>query len=167
MQKDKSRIKNCKSLYILNFRFLIFDSRKGFTLLELIIVMFLISIMLAFSAVFFGNALPSGRFNATTRELAAAVRHARTLSQLNGEKQSVLIDLDSGKYGIKGRGEKKLPPDVNIKIVDPFYGEISKGKFQFVFHTAGSAEGGTIVLWNRKKTVNINIDPIVGAVVIR
>ena len=84
-------------------------SRAGFTLLELIIVIFLITLMVGLSAVFFANTLPSGRFNATVRELASTIRQARHLAQLNGEKQIITIDLDSRSYGIEGRGKKNLP----------------------------------------------------------
>lgn len=139
---------------------------KGFTLLELIMVLFLITLVVGLSAVFFANTLPSSRFNATVRDISATVRHARSLAQTLGEVQTIVIDLDSKTYGIEGRVIKDIPSDIHIKIIDPLSGEIQKGKYSFVLNAIGGAEG-TIVLWNNKRTVSIQMDPIVGIVVIK
>ncbi len=141
--------------------------RAGFTLLELIIVMLLISLMLGMSTVFFANMLPSSRFNATVRDMASTIRHSRNLSQINGRKETFIVDLDLKKYGIEGRGEKIIPSDINLKVVDPLYGETRNGRHRFVFNVVGGLEGGTVVLWNKKKTAAISIDPVAGAVVIK
>ena len=142
-------------------------NRAGFTLLELIIVIFLITLMVGLSAVFFANTLPSGRFNATAREIASTIRQARHLAQLNGEKQVVTIDMDSGSYGIEGRSEKKLPSGLHLKAIDPLTGGITSGKYRMTFHPAGSTEGGTVVLWYDAKSAQINVDPVAGAVIIK
>jgi len=140
---------------------------NGFTLLELIIVLFLITLILGLSTIFFANILPSNRLNATVRDISATIRQARTLTRTHGERQAVTIDLDSKKYGIEGRGVKDIPSDIYIKVIDPLSGEIYSGKYQIVLHATGSIEGGTIVLWNNKKTVSIQMDPVVGSVVIK
>jgi general secretion pathway protein H len=141
-------------------------NRSGFTLLELIIVLFLITLILGLSSVFFANTLPSGRFNASAREMAATIRQARHLAQLNGEKQVLTIDMDTRSYGLKGQGEKILPPGIHIKVIDPLAGEITSGSYRMAFHVAGNTEGGTVVLWNDAKVAQINIDPVAGAVII-
>ncbi len=141
--------------------------RGGFVLLELIIVLFLITVILGISTVFFANTLPSNRFNATVRTISATIRQARSLAQIHSERQTVTIDLDSKKYSIEGHGFKDIPSDISIKVIDPISGEIWKGRYQLIVHATGSIEGGTIVLWNSKKTVSIQVDPIVGTVVIK
>jgi hypothetical protein len=140
---------------------------NGFILLELIIVLFLVTLIFGLSTIFFAHILPSNRFNATVRNISSTIRHARSLAQIYGEKQIITIDLDSKKYGLEGRGVKEIPSDVHIKIIDPLSGEIHEGKYQLVLYPAGGIEGGTIVLWNSKKTVSIQIDPIVGSAVIK
>ncbi len=138
---------------------------SGFTLLELMIVMVLVALIMALAAVFFANTLPSSKFNATVRELITTIRYARSAAQTQGQDQTVTIDLDSKRYGIEGRGEKTIPADVFIKVIDTAsQQEITNGKCELVFRTIGGAEGGTVVLWNRKKLVSITLDPIVGSV---
>ncbi|NTU42212.1 MAG: prepilin-type N-terminal cleavage/methylation domain-containing protein, partial [Nitrospirales bacterium] len=65
----------------------------GFTLLELIIVLFLITLILGLSTVFFTTSLSSGRLNSTAREMAAALRHARVMANMRGDSMLFTIDL--------------------------------------------------------------------------
>lgn len=142
-------------------------NRYGFTLLELIIVLFLITLMLGLSSVFFVNTLPSGRFNATARELAATMRQAKHRAQQIGEKQIVTIQMDTKSYGIEGMAIKALPSGISFKVIDPIAGEITTGNYPIAFHATGSTEGGTVILWNNTKVAQITIDPVAGAVIIQ
>lgn len=143
-----------------------YQKNKGFTLLELIIVLFLISLILGMSVIYFANFLPSNRFKATVRDISTTIRQARALANIHGERQIITIDLDSKKYGIDGRSPKYIPPDVKIMISDPISGDIQKGKYYFIVHSIG-IEGGTIVLWDDKRKAYIQIDPVVGSLVIK
>jgi prepilin-type N-terminal cleavage/methylation domain-containing protein len=140
---------------------------RGFTLLELIIVLFLMSLILGMVTLFFANVLPSNRLNATVRSVSSTIREARSLARIDGRRQVVTIDFDSKTYGIEGFGSRNIPKDVSIKVMDPVAGEVLQGKYQFVLHPSGGIEGGTIVLWNAKKTVTIQPDPVAGSIVIK
>lgn len=139
--------------------------RCGFTLLELVIVLFIAVLMVSLSAVLFANTLSSSRLSATARDIFSSIRQARSLAQIHSQRQTVTIDLDSRQFGIEGHALKRIPSDVNIKVNDPFSGEVHTGKYQIVAGVTGAVNGGTIVLWNRKKTVTIQMDPVLGAVV--
>lgn len=129
--------------------------------------MLLVGLMLSLAGVLFSNTLPSSKFSATTREIATTIRHARTLAQLRGENQTLTIDMEARKYGIDTVTAKDIPPDISIKIIDPLLGDVQTGKYQFNFPPIGGIEGGTIVLWNSKKTARIEVDPIVGSTVVK
>jgi general secretion pathway protein H len=137
---------------------------KGFILLELIVVLFLASVIMGISAVFLANFLPSNRLNATARNISSTIRYARSLAQIQNERQTVIVDLDAKKYGIESRGLKDVPSDVGIKIIDPVSGEIREGKYSLIFQATGNVEGGTIVVWNSKKSITIQTDPVLGSV---
>ncbi|NWF51611.1 MAG: prepilin-type N-terminal cleavage/methylation domain-containing protein [Nitrospirae bacterium] len=143
------------------------EDKSGFTLLEVILVLFIISLVFGMATIFFSNTMPSNKLNATAREISAAIRYARTLALVNNEKQTLTIDLDSRFYGIEGSLGKNIPNDINIKIIDPLLGDVVKGKYSFSFYESGGIEGGTIVLSIKKKIVNIELDPVVGSVIIR
>jgi hypothetical protein len=140
-------------------------SRDGYNLLELLIVLFLAVLMVMLSSVFFANTLSSSRLNAAARDISSSIRHARALAQIHSERQTVIIDLDAKQFGVEGRPLRSIPRDVNIKVNDPFSGEVYAGTYRIVASANGAVSGGTIVLWNKKRTVTIQMDPIVGAVV--
>jgi len=140
-------------------------NKAGFTLLGLIVVILLITLILALSTAFFANTLPSSRFNATVREVAATIKQAKNLARSSGRRQIITIDLDSGDYGIDGRIIKAIPSDINIKVLDNISGEVITGKYRLIFYRTGASEGGIVILWNEKKRTAIEIDPIIGAVI--
>jgi len=140
---------------------------KGFTLLEIMIVLLLVALIVGLSAVFFANFLPSVKFSATGREMSAMIRHARSLARMNMVSQTFVIDLDNRTYGIEGLATKQIPPDALIKVIDPFAGDILQGRYSIVFNPAGNMAGGTIILSARKKVLRIDMDPITGAVLNR
>lgn len=142
-------------------------NKNGFTLLEIIIVLALITLVLGLSSVFFAGFLPSAKANAAGRELSGLIRHARSLARMNNESRSVVIDLDGRTYGIEGSAVKSFPPEALIKVIDPVAGEIARGRYPIVFSPAGGTSGGTIVLSWGKKVVRIELDPIVGAVLLK
>lgn len=141
-------------------------NRQGFTLLELIIVISLVIIILGISTVFFANILPKGKFDTLVRDISSTIRLAKAISQMGSDSQTVVIDLDSKRYGIEGRGYRDIPSNVDVKISDPFLGEIARGRYEFRVQ-AGVFEGGLIILSDGKRSARINIDPVVGAEVQR
>lgn len=141
--------------------------KNGFTLLEIIIVLFLVTLILGLSTVFFAGYLPSVKVDATGREISGMIRHARSLARMNMERRTVMIDLDNRTYGIEGLGTKSFPPDAFIRVIDPFSGEIIRGKYPIVFNPAGGMSGGIIILSWGKKVIRIEMDPITGAVLIK
>jgi len=140
------------------------DAGAGFTLLELLIVLALVTLLVGIATVFLVNTLPASKLNATARDISSTIRNARILAQINNEQQVMTIDLDSKRYGIEGRGDKNIPPGIHIKVMDPFSGEILNGTYHMRFHAYGTG-GGTVVVWNDKRSVSIQVDPITGPVV--
>jgi prepilin-type N-terminal cleavage/methylation domain-containing protein len=139
---------------------------RGFTLLEMIVVIFLITLMVGISAVVFTRVLPSQKVDAAARELIAAFRLARSTAIMSGKWQVLTIEIEGKSYGIEGTEVmRKIPESVSIKVIDPLSGEITEGGYQFVFAPSGVTEGGTIILSAGKKVIALEIDPIVGAVI--
>lgn len=139
----------------------------GFTLLELIVVLVIMSLVLGLSTVALVNALPSSRLDAAAREFAAALRYGRSLAVNSGERQELSIDLDARQYSLAGRSAKTFPNEVTPAVLDPFEGEMRQGRHRIVFKPIGAAEGGALLLTQGKRTVRIEADPVIGAAVIK
>lgn len=139
----------------------------GFTLLELIIVMALVALMLGLSSVFVASTMPSARLSALARELSATAMLARTQADMRGEAQTLTINLDARQYSLEGRPTRAMPPNVTVKVTDPFSGDVEQGTYTLRFEPFGPAPAATILLRNPTRQMIVELDPIVGAVITR
>jgi prepilin-type N-terminal cleavage/methylation domain-containing protein len=141
--------------------------KEGFTLLELVIVMTLMVIMLGLSGAQFANLLPSVRLNSAGRELSGLIRMARVEAMSSGEERKVTIDLDGRRYGFSGGPVRTLPEDVGVRVLDPLSGETTRGTYHIAADPLGSVRSCEVVLWNRKRSLTIAVDPVVGSTVLK
>lgn len=140
---------------------------KGFTLLEIIIVLFLITLVAGLSSVLFTKALPSERFKSTARQIAAAIKHARVTATSSGEIRTLIINLNEKTYSVEGKKTKDIPPEIDIFIIDSMAKEMRNGIVNMTFYPSGGMEIYSIVLSYGKKQITIKPDPIVGSVQIK
>lgn len=83
----------------------------GFTLVELILVLFLAGLLAALVAPSVSRTLESSRLLGGASEVRATLSLARTLSASAGRERSVLFDLETGEYGIAGESRRRLLPE--------------------------------------------------------
>jgi len=134
----------------------------GFSLLEVLVVMCIIITAIGISAYY---ATPRGtdkKLDWAAYEMASYLRQARTSVIKGGTSKTIIFDLDSGTYGPAEGPSRKVPAGFGIGIKDSFAGDIFKGKYSMVFHAGGWIEGGDVLVWNRKRTIIIKLDPVAG-----
>jgi type II secretory pathway pseudopilin PulG len=139
----------------------------GFTLLELMIVLFLAMFMVGMGIIAMMSRLPAARLDATAREMSALMRQARTLARIHMVKQTLVVDLDARLFGIEGRLSRKIPEEVRLKIDDSLTGNIDKGIYRLDFSPFGSIDGGTIMLTVNQRSISIKPDPVMGFLISR
>lgn len=139
----------------------------GFTLLELLIVLFLAMLITATGIIALMNRLPSAKLDATAREISAMMRQAGTLARSHRVKQTLVLDLDAGCYGIEGKPVRKIPEEVRLAIDDPFTGHADRGIHRLVFSPYGGIDGGAIVLTADQRHISIKPDPVTGYLIRR
>jgi type II secretory pathway pseudopilin PulG len=139
----------------------------GFTLLEVMIVLFLAVFITGTGIVVMMNRLPTAKLDATAREISAMMRQAKTLARIHKEKQTILIDFDMRSYGIEGKTFRKIPKEIQIKIDDFITGEIDKGLYRLIFSPFGEIDGGVVNLSTGRRTISIKPDPVVGFLITR
>lgn len=147
--------------------FVTFKKEQGFTLLELLIVIFLITLTIGVGSIFLASAAQSKRINSVAREISATIRQANSLARIDGQMKILILDLDGGYYGLEKERLKKIPDKIKIKIIDPVMGELTRGKYSVIFEPFGNISAATIVLYDNNRSVKLEIDPIVGAVLLK
>jgi prepilin-type N-terminal cleavage/methylation domain-containing protein len=135
---------------------------RGFTFIEVMIVVFLMSLIVGITTIFFANTLPSVRHKAAARELAATIKYARNLAFINNEKQIIDIDLDAKNYSIKGREIKTISPEISITVYgdDAHTNPVRQGKYIISYDTTAGSGWSAIELVRKEKVITIKSDPI-------
>ncbi|RMG04004.1 MAG: prepilin-type N-terminal cleavage/methylation domain-containing protein [Nitrospirae bacterium] len=138
--------------------------QKGFTLLELIIVLLLIGIIAGLVGISIANSVPSNRFRSDVRTLASLMRYASKRAVYTGLEKTLEIDLDEKTVTYEGKVRIRFPEGTGISIKTPDGGEIEMEKYRFVFYPEGGTEGETVIIKRGGKGFTLELDPLLGAV---
>lgn len=140
---------------------------QGFTLIEILVVLVLMSLIAGISTVYFAGALPKAKLRASAREIASTIKYARTLAASTHERQVVTFDLDAGKYGIKGRTGKAIPDEMSLVIDGPDGNAdpVRKGQYSLCYDSTGTNTWGRISLIQGDRIIRIEADPVLTAVI--
>lgn len=138
---------------------------KGFTLLELMLVMFIV--ILGFSAI--GISISSGNdateHQAVARDLVSALRFAKGQALISHEETTVNLDLNENTYTVSERDKVFAIPETIAVTVITAQDEIEgKGLANFRFFPDGSSSGGRIKLERNSVTWQIDINWLTGQV---
>jgi general secretion pathway protein H len=130
---------------------------KGFTLLELIIVLFIAGMAVAVVVFSAARIHENSIFNDEARRLYQTLKHAREISLMDRIDVAVKVDAPDNKYWIdygngKTSDEHSLHEGITIS-----------GDKDVVFSPKGSSSGGAIKIVNAKgQEYTIEVDPILG-----
>jgi len=132
-------------------------SCKGFTLLELMLVMFIV--ILGFSVI--GLNISSGNdataHQTAARDLVSALRFAKGQALISHEETTISIDLNENTYTVSDRDKVFTIPDTIALTVVTAQDEMEgAGLAKIRFFPDGSSSGGRIKL--EKNSVNWQID---------
>ncbi len=139
----------------------------GFTLLEILIVLFIAMLMLGMGIVGFAGRLPAAKLDATVREMSALMRQAKLLAKTEMEKQTFVVDMDARRYGIEGKTLRQIPEEVHVRVDDSMKGPRDQGNHRIVYFPFGGVSGGTVEMKAGKRGISLKADPILGVHVTR
>ena len=162
--------------------------KKGFSLIELLVVLVLISVFSAFVGVNVGGSLSNMGLKTASKKVAASLRYARSRAITESIPYVALLDLNQNRMTIKpdsaSSGSEKETGDVSSKLTESgvkhfnlpegvkfknaltYDGAESDSRFfAIVFMPNGCSSGGTILLENnRERQSAVKIDFVTGTV---
>jgi general secretion pathway protein H len=136
---------------------------KGFTLLELLIV--LVIIVLGFSVVALNLSSGSGTLEhkAAVRDVVSALRYARGQALMTHQEMTVSFDLADNTYQVKGRNEEyRIPESIAVTVVTAQSELTGEGQGNIRFFADGSSTGGRVVLDRGEVSKQIDINWLTG-----
>ncbi len=119
---------------------------RGFTLVELLVVMAIAALMMTAVPTLFSAALPGVELKATARRTAATLRLARESAIRRGEDTQLVVDLDAHRLVLEGYRNLNIPARLSVQL-DAASSEMIDDRHGVIrFFPDGSSTGGRIVL---------------------
>ncbi|RZA21091.1 MAG: type II secretion system protein GspH [Lysobacteraceae bacterium] len=119
---------------------------RGFSLLEMLLVMALVAAASLLAVAAFGGGMQGMKLRAGARDVAAQMRFARAVAISSGQPQDVVIDPEARRWqGAKGRSGN-LPAGGEIVFTGAREVLVDGGKGAVRFFPDGAATGGRVRL---------------------
>ncbi len=142
------------------------DRHRGFSLLELIMVLVIAGLLAAIVIPSLPGALESARLRSTAGELRAVLTLARTLAVSEARSRIVVCDFVRGEYGFDADERRWLMPE-GIRLAAIRLGDDDKenGVVRVRFYPDGSADETEVALSSSGGgRIRVSVDPLTGIV---
>jgi len=141
---------------------------RGFTLLEMILVLVIAATVAAVAVPNLQPALANMQLRAATRDIASALRYARGQALSRGREAVFSLDVDRHSYQVSGRRKDyTLPTSVQLGLFTAETELSSEGQGSIRFYPDGSSTGGRVSVEAAGKRRLVDVNWLTGAVVIR
>ena len=138
---------------------------RGFTLVELLVVMALLALVVALVPPSFERMRESMQYRDTLRRVLGEMRSARQQALAQGRDARFSIDLTARQFGVDGRPPSSLPETLEIRFIAAQAELSAQQKVSIRFHPQGGATGGTVELLRPSGAgTRITVDWLSGAI---
>jgi len=138
---------------------------KGFTLLELLVVLTIVALAAVVAAPLLGSGKDKAEFSASVRIVATALRETRSLALTSNRAQALLVDVDRGTIRVGDGGRlASLPSSVRLSLLTVAQERIDGGTGAIRFFPDGSSTGGRLSLLQGAKRSDVMVDWLSGRI---
>lgn len=139
-------------------------NNRGFTLIELVLVLLLIGVSMAIVLPNIDKGLQDREVRVSALSLAAVARDLRSRALIDGIPQELLVKIPQNSYLAAQSTEVHLPAEVKFVSVDG--GEtVDRDSRKFYFFPNGSILGGEVILGSEKSiSYLVRLEPLTGKV---
>ncbi|WP_255420371.1 MULTISPECIES: GspH/FimT family pseudopilin [Oleiagrimonas] len=139
---------------------------SGFTLLEMLVVIILISIAATVVAISVTRGLTSARIRSASADLAAALRYTRAQAIVHGKQETLTVDVAQHIYQAPGRPKVELPKGMALALTSAVEDRIDQHRGRIRFFPDGSSTGGRITLSHGQREWHVNVAWLTGSVAV-
>ena len=139
----------------------------GFTLIEVMVVLVLVSIVITVAAVSLTRGLTGAKVRAAGQDLVAALRYTRAQAIVTRTQQVMEVDVESRSYVAPKRKSVQLPKDMEMRLLTAAEEQTGESSGRVRFYPDGSSTGGRIKLISGKRVWDVEIAWLTGEVKLR
>lgn len=136
-----------------------FRNSRGFTIIELIVVLIIMVSMTALVGPNVFRGLSGIQLKSATRDIASALRFSRSEAIVTATESELVLNVEKNVYRVSSR-EKiyRIPDSIQLKLVTAESEINDEGEGIIRFFPDGSSTGGrvTLVVDDRKRHVDVN-----------
>lgn|SRR5690554_5591799 len=137
---------------------------RGYSLLELMVVVALIAALATLSAMVIGQSMPGQQLRGTARDLAADLRYTRARAIASGREQVFVMDLDQRRWRAAGEREGDWPETLRVVATTAREERPALRSAAVRFFPDGSATGGRFVLAYEQAAWRVDVAWLTGEV---
>ena len=139
----------------------------GFTLVELLVVMVIVSLLVAVLPPLVLNTMPGVELKSATRQLASALRFARSQAITRNHSVVLQLDVEDGQYWIPElKQPASLPDDLDLELFGSASEAVDHTSGGIRFYPDGSSTGGRITLARGTRSYELEVDWLLGSVTV-
>jgi general secretion pathway protein H len=139
-------------------------SERGFTLIEMLVVIAIIALIGAFVLPQFSGAQAKAEMTSTARRLAAGLRSTRSLAMAHGRSEAFSLDIAQGLYRAGTGTAQRVGKNIGLTLVTASQERIDAAAGNIRFFADGSSSGGGIGLRAGTRNALILVDWLTGRV---
>ncbi len=140
------------------------NNQRGFSLLELIVVMVMIGLLFAVVAVSVNRSVSGAEIRNAAREVVAGLRHTRGQAIIQRQQQVFNVNVDAKSWQAAGDEPVQIPEGMDITINtarSELTGERAGG---IRFYPDGASTGGSVVLTIDQREWHITVGWLTGEI---
>jgi general secretion pathway protein H len=135
---------------------------RGFTLVELLVVLVIASLVLALVGTSISRSISGAEMRTAARKLAASLRYTRTRAIISKSEQVFLVDIESRSYTAAERDPVELPEGMNVQLNTARSELTSEQVGGIRFYPDGGSTGGYVLLESNERIYRINVGWLTG-----
>ena len=138
------------------------NGQRGFTLVELLVVLVIAALAMALVGTSISRSISGAEMRTAARKVAASLRYTRTHAILSKSEQVFLVDTEKHSFQAADRPQETLPKGMNVELNTARSELTSETAGGIRFYPDGGSTGGNVRLEANGRVYQVNVAWLTG-----